>query len=175
MVEQSIRRANGFKQWALIAGIIVIGLLDLAFTTFINLQDQVISPVPQVAIASFNESSPSLPEPQDVTEDQSKITLSSSQQQTRLASTHYFVRARRTTVKDQSVRKVAEIDHASFADLKEPAAECRTVTYPFVGDYYVVRVTDDTNCLTSASLRSRQDRLVAKFILSKRISRNYGR
>jgi hypothetical protein len=155
VVGQSSKRVNGVKRSMLVAGIVFVGLFDLAFTTFINHEELVRLPEqPPIEVADTVRSA-AVTVPLDIDPVDIEVL---PQPPTRYTATSRPAKFRRTFIE----RKGLNDDHANLAGMNASLSTCRTVSYPFVGDGYIVQVTDDVGCLTSASLRSKRDHLIAK-------------
>ena len=162
VVGQSSKRVNGVKQLMLIAGIVMVGLFDLAFTTFINHEELVRMPSqPPIEVAN-NELSASIPLPLDSDPDGPVVLTDASVSPTRYAKVFRSAKLTRNATVGTVARRSPISHRMDLTSLNASLSNCRTITYPFIGDEYVVQLTDDTGCLSSASLRSRRDHFIAK-------------
>jgi len=127
-----------------------VGLLDLSVTTYLNIEDlsamRVVLPVDERSIDQLAFPSDLFIEPGQI------ITAPAARSVRELKSTGH--RSQRNTV--------AVLKRPFAGVTARRTANCRTVTYPFIGEYYVVQVTDETGCLIGGSLRSSKIRLLAK-------------
>jgi hypothetical protein len=165
VVGHPLKRSNRAKQWMLISGIVAVGLLDLAYTTSINRGDlaKVSAKPPLISVIPNSVALPETSKP-----DQGETPETPSEPLIRSAVVPRASRPSRIAANYSSSRKNVRLPRTSVARFIEPPVSCTTVTYPFVGDEYVVKVTDDMGCLTSASAKYKGDHLIAKALLPHR-------
>lgn len=164
MVDHSTKQVNRFKRGVLISAIVVIGLLDLAFTTYLTRDELAGQDVKGRQVFAVPDIATILPlgnvESKDDIMTNDEATYSSDGQR-RLRPVRYFVRASANNFRRP---QNAPPDHQRSTGFDESTLSCRTVTYPFVNDTYYVRVTDDTGCLTARRPKFNHDQLVASLI-----------
>ena len=135
-----------------------VGLLDLSVTTYLNIEDlsamRVVLPVDERSIDQ-------LAFPSDLFVEPGQIATAPADRSVRRTKSTYSYDSRQSP--DHHSQRNAMALKRPFAGVTaRRTANCRTVTYPFIGEYYVVQVTDETGCLTRGSLRSSKIRLLAK-------------
>jgi hypothetical protein len=155
MVDHSTSRFNTSRQWGLIIAIVAVGLLDVAVNSYLS-NEEIVSLRPTLpstihAIDQPDVSQTPLAPLPDQIETFAPPTTSGN-----------TVRRYAAAVKIDRRARMNKTAVPMVANLREPAANCQTVTYPFVGEYFVVRVTDGTGCFNSVTASYRADRLVAK-------------
>lgn len=162
MVDHSSRRANKVKRWLLVTGIVAVGVLDVAVTTYLtngDATDMTSSSVAKVdlrtkpAQTQTNESSAV---PYSDIDTEPAVTSNDDQ------SAYTNVVGSRRESSRRRFRNVREAKYRSVTVNEVSELDCRTVAYPFVGTYYYVRVTDNVGCITTNVSRSRSDRLIAR-------------
>lgn len=169
VVDHLTTRFNTIGRWWLIVGIVAIGLADVAMTSFINHKDDLAFSFNQLETAArivdLAAISPSrLPEdPDKFDEIISDLPASSNIRR-------HTVYARSTKAKFRIERPTHALSASTVAKISV-ASDCRTVTYPFAGEHYVVQVTDDMGCMMSTTARYGRDRLLAKVITNRRLWR----
>jgi hypothetical protein len=162
MVWHSLRRINTVKRAVLLSGIAVVAVTDVALTSYLTRSD-----VPQRSITLAtadleSERSPGLtqPAPPDLTSDENPIPEDRTAITSTDSGTKRFLRIA-ADVPDKRIRKTLSY-RSQTATYSRPEFDCRTVTYPFIGTSYYVRVTDDVGCLPNNISRSKSDSLIAR-------------
>jgi hypothetical protein len=156
VVIQRLNKLNAVKRAMFVSAIVAVGLLDLGFTTYLSHEDLFDSP--QNIVGKAN----ALGAPSAI---QSQITLPEVDTAgTELDVANSGVRA---TWLGRTIRQFREFrPRATVAALPvkfvQPATPCRTVSYPFVGDQYVVQVTDETACMNMTAAKFRREHLIAQ-------------
>lgn len=168
MVDHLTSRLNTLGRWWLIVGIVAIGLADVAVTSFINHKDDLAFSFNELETAArivdLAAASPSrLPEdPDESDEIISAVDLPASSNIRRHGFDARFTKAK------FRIERPTHASSASAVAKISVASDCRTVTYPFAGEHYVVQVTDDMGCMMSTTARYGRDRLLAKVITNWR-------
>jgi hypothetical protein len=129
-------------------GIVTIGLLDLAFSTYLrhqelmkqltNLSVEVQSTEPD-SLATISLSTPDNPDTSTAME----VSSPNSGAASRPDKPFHFLANRHSSA------QLGTYPRTAFAKWNLPIASCRTVSYSLINDSYVVRVTDDLGCLTT--------------------------
>ena len=136
-----------------------VGLLDLSVTTYLNIEDlsamRVVLPVDERSIDQ-------LAFPSDLFVEPGQIATAPADRSVRRTKSTYSYDSRQSPDHRSQRNAMAVLKRPSAGFTGRRTANCRTVTYPFIGEYYVVQVTDETGCLIGGSLRSSKIRLLAK-------------
>lgn len=167
MVHRSSKRTNKVQRWLLVVGIITIGVLDVAFTSYLNGLD-----TDSVAKTTVPTNAPpaSLPvagnafEQPAATQDEPSLTAETSDNLSPANEiSHHYLKASYSAVRNRMIdHKRSTVSNEQAASSAVPQFDCRLVTYPFIGTGIYVQITDSTNCLTLSSSRTKRDRLIAK-------------
>jgi len=165
VVDQSSKRVNRVQRYLLIVGIVAVGVLDVAFTSYLNGIDG--EPVSKtVARTSVHPTNPPVsidPFEQPAAQDEPDTTSETSDS---LSSTseisHHYLKASSAAVEYKRGRHNSISSRRQIAFAAAPPLDCRVITYPFIGTGVYVQVTDNTSCLTARSSRNKRDLLFAK-------------
>jgi hypothetical protein len=164
MVGQLTNGLNTVKRIAVLSAIVAVGLLDLAVTTYISHEEifdtpqNVVSRTGSFVAAPAVGSQPALAEVNTNDESLASVPVNIGRTEPSVRATGFPRIDRRRRFRNNVAAAVIPVK------LSQPAAECRAVSYPFVGDEYVVQVTDETACLTLTAARYRRDRLIAQVV-----------
>jgi hypothetical protein len=155
----------------LLLGIVAIGVLDLGFTTYVSHEDLFNSSPSLISKAKRLVSSPIEPPQATLPElDQDSMSVAAMPKETHIAERQF-----RSAPIGQIDRKAQPRKSITAAvvhvNINQPAPACRVVSYPFIGDQYVVQVTDDTGCLTQIASKYRPNILLAQ-VMTRRSQRS---
>jgi hypothetical protein len=166
VVDHSSKRINKFQRWLLVAGIIAIGVLDVAFTSYLNGLDA--DPVAKTAVRT-NAPPASLPvasNPFEQPAAQDELTTTAETSDSSSPADEISNRYFKASLRTGQNRKFNHINSAaSRRQLALSVAQpfdCRVVSYPFIGTGVYVQVTDSTGCPTMSRSRNRRGNLLAK-------------
>jgi hypothetical protein len=145
--------------WAIVA----VGILDVAVTTYISHEEMfdtsqnVISRTGQLVAPPIVENQLLLP---DLDADSNLVAV----RRNNVVVVARDIKAILPRRVDRRLRPQNII--AAVVPLKsaQPVGGCQAVSYPFIGDEYVVEVTDNTSCLTQVASRYRRDHFIAQFV-----------
>ena len=167
MVDFVTNRLNNARQLMLIFGIVAVGLSNLVITSYINHKDDLSTSLAALQTAAHmidraDVASSTLPLFSDRDSMATPAEPIVDKRKRRKMAFHPAVTNYRLT------RPIVASLPTSIAHISVPAVDCTTTTFPFVGENYVVRVTDPTGCMSLSSMRYRKDRLLAKVLINKK-------
>jgi hypothetical protein len=173
VVHHSSKKANTVERWLLLSAIVIIALLDVAFTTYFSndgeigrsIQARIERPVTPPPAAN---DAPSTVEPETVN-GETDIELSTA------AVDEQEIQIRKMPVRASYTGPLRyrnrSAEKARYSTADKIIGPCRTINYPFVNASYYVRVTDDTGCLSSPLSRSKNVQLLASLVPTRNSTR----
>ena len=165
MVDRSSKRANKVQRWLLVVGIVAIGILDVAFTSYLNGldSDPAAKTVSRTTVQPTNPpvtndllEQPAAPDEPDA------IAETSDNLPTANEISHHYPKASLSGLQNKKVDHINLTSSRRQIALSAPPLDCRVVSYPFIGTGVYVQVTDSTSCVTVSTLRNKRGRLLAK-------------
>jgi len=154
VVDQSTNTINRVKRLFLITGILIVGLLDVAITTYVNDSDFQQPNAISIGNVSHSETSEPLnqraeingPEVNEAPSLASQLPVRSTEK----SLTSYQGISLRSS--NHSGSLVIVVRRGSpYRRSVALVPGCRTVSYPFISDNYYVRFTDDMGCLSAVT------------------------
>lgn len=165
VVNQSSKRVNRLQRYLLIVGIIAVGVLDLAFTSYLNGIDA--EPVSNT-VARTNVSATTPPAAIDPFEQQAgqdDLTANAGTGDSPSStsdSSHRYLKASFSALENKRADHKHSISSRGQVASAAASLDCRIVTFPFIGTGVYVQVTDNTGCRIGDSSRNKRSPLFAK-------------
>jgi len=162
VVDRRSKRINRVQRYLLIVGIVAIGVLDVAFTSYLNGIDA--DPVAK-SIVRTNAKPTNLPVASDPFEQpaaQAELTTTaetSDSSSSSNESSHHYLKASFSALENKKAHHKNSREQVASSAAR---FDCRIVSFPFIGTGVYVQVTDSSGCPTMNSSRNRRGNLLAK-------------
>ena len=165
MVVRGSKRINKVQRLLLVFGIVAVGVLDLAFTSYLNGLDDHPADLAAVRTNVQTRSAPlqNYPLERPAAQDgPDTATPGDSFAEAHATSPRYF-KASLSTVRTRRSRYVTSSSSRSQIVAAAPSQfDCRVVSYPYIGTGVYVQVTDSIGCLNASNYGNRGGRLLAR-------------